>query len=354
MKRAGNLWPSIIGFDNLHRAARRAQLGKRYRDDVLAFNHDLERNLGELKDELDSRRYTPGAYRTFRIYEPKQRLISAAPYRDRVVHHALCNVIAPIFDRGMSPSSYANREGMGTRAALDHFRRCVQKRRYRFCLRADIVKYFPTIDHDILKAEYRRKVKCRDTLELMDKFADHANSLERLEQYFPGDDLLTPAGRRVGLPIGNLTSQLWANVYLNSVDHAMSARHGSRRYLRYVDDFALFSDERDELVEARQMLTRLLAVKRQVLHPAKTQITETRVGVNFLGFRFFPGRVRLRQENLRRARRRLRGLARAYGSGEVELADVKMSVQGWIAHASYGDTYRIRKIVFDPLVFARS
>ena len=352
MKRFGNLYPRICAFENVLLAAKKAQCCKRFRADVLAFNHDLESHVLRIQEELAAKTYRPGPYKTFVIYEPKRRLISAAPYPDRVVHHALCNIIEPVFDACFIPSSYANRHGKGTHKALDHFRALT--RRYRYCLHADIEKYFPSMDHAVLKEKIRRKIKCRDTLWLIDGILDNSNDQEPVGQYFEGDDLLTPCIRRHGLPIGNLTSQLWANVYLDGVDHAMAAEFGGRRYLRYVDDIALFSDSREELEQARARLAEALESIRLRLHPVKTAITEVRHGVSFLGFRFLPDRIRLRQENLRRARKRMRGLQAAYRHGAIAWDDVRNSVQSWNAHASYGDTWRLRERVFSALPFVRA
>lgn len=351
MKRFGNLYGSITDFTNLLRAARRAQRGKRYRDDVLGYNYELERNLHELRTALLDKTYHPGEYKTFVIFEPKRRYISAAPYRDRVVHHALCLVTEPIFDKTFIDSSYANRFGKGTHRALDHF--VGQARRYRYCLRADIEKYFPSIDHAILKEAISRKIKCGQTLWLMDLILDNSNEQEPTGIYLSGDDLLAPCERRHGLPIGNLTSQLWANVYLNGIDHLMAQDYGGRRYVRYVDDIALFSDSFQELVEARETLGRCLEAIRLRLHPVKTQIIATARGVNFLGFRVLPDRIRLRQENLRRARRRMRGLQSEYREGRATWEDVRNSLQSWNAHAAYGDTWRLRQEVFGSLTFVR-
>ena len=121
MKRYGNLWPQIIAFENLLKASRQAQKGKRFRDNVLAFNYHLEQSLHSLQTELTTQTYHPGPYRTFQVMEPKQRMISAAPYRDRVVHHALCNIIVPIFERTFIGDSYANRVSYGTHRALRRF-----------------------------------------------------------------------------------------------------------------------------------------------------------------------------------------------------------------------------------------
>lgn len=351
MKRAGNLYPRVCSFENLVLAAKSAQRCKRFRNDVLAFNYALEPNLAEIQHELTEKTYTPGAYKTFVIHEPKRRLISAAPYRDRVVHHALCSVIGPVFEAGFIHSSYANRHGKGTHKAVEHFR--ILTRKHRYCLRADIEKYYPSMDHAVLKERIRRKIKCPDTLWLVDAILDNSNEQEPVGQYFRGDDLLTPCTRRHGLPIGNLTSQLWANVYLDGVDHTMACLAGRRRYLRYVDDIALFSDSREELEEARRLMAAELEAIRLRLHPVKTAITETRHGVNFLGFRFFPGRIRVRQENLRRARRRMHEQAHAYCRGTIDVEELRNSIQSWIAHVSFGDTWRIRENIFDRLVFSK-
>jgi RNA-directed DNA polymerase len=249
MKRYGNLWSQVIEFENLWKASRQAQKGKRFRESVLAFNHHLEQNLFELQAELQTKTYQPGAYRTFEIIDPKPRLISAAPYRDRVVHHALCNVIVPLIERSFIDDSYANRVGYGTHRAL---KRCVHfARSSRYVLQCDIRKYFPSIDHAILKDKIRHKLKCRDTLWLIDSIIDNGKLEEPALNYFPGDTLLTPLERSIGLPIGNLTSQFFANVYLNGLDHFVKETLHVHKYLRYVDDFLLFADDWQFLTDAR-------------------------------------------------------------------------------------------------------
>ena len=249
MKRYGYLWPQVINFDNLLAAARQAQKGKRFRDNVLRFNYSLENELIQLHQELATQTYRPGQYKTFSVKEPKPRLISAAPYRDRVVHHALCNVIMPIFERTLIYDTYANRAGYGSHRALKRFTQFTRSSRY--VLQCDVRKYFPSIDHAILKAILSRKIKCPHTLWLIHTIIDGSNDQEPAIEYFPGDNLLTPAQRRRGLPIGNLTSQFFANIYLSSFDHFVKEHLKAKKYLRYVDDFALFSDDRGFLAEAR-------------------------------------------------------------------------------------------------------
>ncbi|NJN88371.1 MAG: RNA-dependent DNA polymerase, partial [Leptolyngbyaceae cyanobacterium SL_7_1] len=193
-----NLWEQVIAFDNLLLAARKAPKGKRFRENVLAFNYNLEWELHHLQTDLSNQTYQPGQYRTFQIYEPKPRLISAAPYRDRVVHHALCNIIVPIFERTFIADSYANRVGFGTHRALKRF--VNYARSHRYVLQCDIRKYFPSIDHTILKSLLRRKIKCPHTLWLLDTIIDNSNEQEPAIEHFPGDDLITPLTRRRGLP----------------------------------------------------------------------------------------------------------------------------------------------------------
>jgi retron-type reverse transcriptase len=258
MKRYRNLWEQIIAFENLLQASRQAQRGKRFNPNVLAFNDNLEAELHQLQHELATQTYRPGTYTTFQIRDPKPRLISAAPYRDRVVHHALCNIITPLIERTFIADTYANRVGYGTHKALQRFISFARSSRY--VLQCDIRKYFPSIDHEILKAIIRRKLKCSDTLWLLDTIIDHSNPQEPVLEYFPGDTLLTPLQRRHGLPIGNLTSQFLANLYLNGFDHFVKEQIKARKYLRYVDDFALFSDDREFLAAARSAIEEYLVL----------------------------------------------------------------------------------------------
>ena len=159
-----SLFDTLASFDNLYRAAREAQRGKRFQPGVARFHHDLDRSLVVLRDELLEGGYRPGPYRTFTIYEPARRFISAAPYRDRVVHHALCNVIEPLFERSFIFDSYANRVGKGTHRALG---RCTEyARRCRYVLQGDVRLFFPSIDHEILLARLARRIYDPRVMEL--------------------------------------------------------------------------------------------------------------------------------------------------------------------------------------------
>ena len=236
MKTFKHLFEKIISFDNLLLAAKLSQKGRRYKPDVAQFHFRLEEELIDLREELLVKRYQPGAYRTFHIFDPKQRMISAAPYRDRVVHHALCQIIEPIFEQTFIYDSYANRKGKGTHKAITRYQDYAK--RYPYVLKCDIRKFFPSVDHQVLKQEIRRKISCPDTLWLIDQIIDNSNHQEAHLQWFPGDDLFSPIERKRGLPIGNLTSQFWGNVYLNRFDHFVKEELRVPGYIRYVDDCA--------------------------------------------------------------------------------------------------------------------
>ena len=351
MKRYGNLYPQIVKFENILLASRQAQKGKRFRDNILEFNYNLETELIRLQQQLTDKTYQPGAYRTFHLINPKSRLISAAPYWDRVVHHALCNIIVPIFETTFIADSYANRIGFGTHRALKKFTHFARNSRY--VLQCDIRKYFPSIDHIILKELIRRKIKCSDTLWLIDTLIENSNEQEIVIDYFPGDALLTPVTRRLGLPIGNLTSQFFANIYLNNFDHFVKEQLKISKYVRYVDDFALFSDDRKLLADARLALEEYLTQLRLKIHPVKSQLFETKIGATFLGFRVFSDRIRVRNSNLHQARRRLKRLKTDYAQGRIELKQVTQSIKSWVAHLEHGDTWQLRKQIFTSLCFRR-
>jgi retron-type reverse transcriptase len=351
MKRVGNLWYKIIDFENLLTASKKAQKGKRFHEDVLRFNYDLEGELFDIRDELMEKTYQPGEYKTFEISEPKKRMISAAPYRDRVVHHALCNVIEPIFEKSFIYDSYANRKGKGTHKALDRFVKYFRSSQY--VLKCDIVKYFPSIDHEILKNLLRQKIKCKDTLWLINLIIDNSNPQILANEYFAGDSLFTPFERKKGLPIGNLTSQFFANIYLNQLDHFIKDELGIKKYVRYVDDFAIFSHDKLFLKKLRQKIEMKLEKYRLRIHPVKSRITRVKYGENFLGFRIFPNKIRVKSDNLRRARRRMKDLQDDYKNGLKGMDEIGQSIQSWVSHLNYGDTYRLRKDIFRNLVFSQ-
>ncbi len=351
MRRIGGLWPELVSLRNLTLAAEAAARGKRQRSDVAAFLLGLEPELLALRRELLDGRYQPGPYRTFLVEEPKPRIISAAPFRDRVVHHALTLVLEPIFERRFSPFSFACRRGKGAHRALRLAQAAIG--RHRFFLKCDVKKYFASIDHELLMGLLGRAVKCRKTLALANTIVAGSNPQEPVLACFPGDDLFAPHQRRRGLPLGNQTSQFFANVYLDPLDQLVTRALRPGAYARYVDDVVVFGDDRDDLGRIRDAIRARLASLRLRLHAERAVLREGREGLTFLGYRLFPGRTRLVRGNVTRARRRLRHLQAAYASGVVGWGEVESRVRAWIAHAAWADTWRLREALFAEYTFVR-
>jgi retron-type reverse transcriptase len=340
-KSYNHLFPQIATFANLHAAWDAARRGKRRRPDVAAFARNLEVNLLRLERDLRDGSYRPGRYRSFYIREPKRRKISAAPFRDRVVHHALVQVIGPIFEARFSNASYACRVGKGTHRAADHAQALL--RRHRFVLKADVAQFFPSIDHAVLQGLLARHIACRPTLDLCRKIIAGGNGILSSEytlQLFPGDDLFA-ALRPRGLPIGNLTSQFWANVVLHPLDTLLQ-RDLRLPHVRYCDDILVFADDTATLHQARAALADRMRDLRLTLHPTKTRIYQAGEGVEFVGYRLFTDHRRLRRSTVQRFVRRLRRQQRAYRAGQISAARLRASIQSWIAHARHADTYHLR------------
>lgn len=344
MKTFNRLFEKIHSFDNLLLAAKKAQKGKRYNTGVAAFFFHLEENLLCLQKELVSKTYCPGQYRTFSIYDPKERMISAAPFRDRVVHHALCNIIEPLFEQTFLYDSYANRKGKGTHKAIERYQHFAKQ--YEYVLKCDIRKFFPSIDHAVLKQEIRRKIYCRDTLWLVDTIIDNSNPQDEHLINFPGDDLFTAIERRKGLPIGNLTSQFWANVYLNRFDHFVKEILKAPGYVRYVDDFVLFSNDKRQLLAWKSELETKLAQLRLILHPSKTQAHLTREGVPFLGFRAFPNHRYVRREKTCRYRRYLKKALNEFRARRLQPQTLEDRLNSWLGHIRFGANIRLENNTF--------
>lgn len=351
MKTFKHLYERICAFENLELAFRKARRGKRGQPNVAAFEMNLDSELLALQEELVAGAYQPGRYRHFTIYEGKPRRISAAPFRDRVLHHALCNVIEPIWEARFIHDSYACRVGKGTHAALD---RCTHfARRYPYVLQADVVQFFPSVDHAILRSLLAHYIADRPTMGLVDRIIAsgagiHAEGYEM--QWFPGDDLLAAARPR-GLPIGNQTSQFWANVYLNELDQFIKGTLRCPAYVRYCDDLLLFADDKPALHRWRREIERFLVTLRLVIHDNKTAVHPVNTGIPFLGFLVYPDHRLLARSNGVRFQRRLRPLLRRYAAGEIDLPRVHASVRGWIAHAAHGDTWGLRRRLLGRMVF---
>jgi RNA-directed DNA polymerase len=338
------MFEQLVSWENLLLAYQRAAAGKRGRSAAARFEHALEDNLLSLQSDLTSQTYHPGPYYSFFIHEPKRRLISAAPFRDRVAHHALCNVIEPVFERGFITDSYANRVGKGTHRALD---RCQAfARRYRYCLQCDVTQFFPSLDHAVLHDTLARRIPDRRLMRLIDTIlasGAHVLSDEYDPVYFSGDNLFAVARPR-GLPIGNLTSQFWANCYLDPFDQFVKRNLRCQAYVRYVDDMLLFSNDKRQLADWHIAIIDRLAVIRLTIHSG-AQPRPVTEGVSFLGFRVFPEHRRLKRRKGIFFARKYRTLRAAHRAGNIGLDEVTPSVQGWVNHVRYANTFGLRQAV---------
>ncbi len=330
MKRYGNLFEDVCSFHNLCSAARKAFRGKLNKPRVADFHLNFEFELVALQRELLSKTYRPEPYRSFTIHEPKQRRICAADFRDRVVHHAVCNVLEPLFERSFIHDSYACRKDKGTHRAIARLQSFC--RDSNFFLKMDVEKFFDSVDHAILKRMIERKIKDADLLALLFLIIDHP-----MPDQIPGK----------GLPIGNLTSQWWANHYLNQLDHFVKDELGVKRYIRYMDDMVVLSTGKEELHRLRARIGMFLSQRLNLrLKESGTFLAPVSQGVPFLGFRVFPNLIRLKRANLVRFRRKFRENEKAYLSGEMDDERFARSAASLLGHVLHADTWRMRRDFF--------
>ena len=314
MKTHTNLFENAFSFANLLEAYKRARRGKQGRHEIATFGWRLESKLLELRQELLSGSYTHGTYRHFIVSDSKRREIQAAPFRDRVVHHAVVAALEPIFDKGFIFDTYACRVGKGTQAAIERFEQFARASRY--ILSMDISKYFASIDHEILFSLLKHKIRDTRMLELCRRII-----------------ISTEESPGRGIPIGNLTSQLFANIYLNEFDQY--AKHTLRlpHYIRYMDDIAALSDDKKELHEVKEAAAVFMRDRLGLaLHPRKVQVVPLAIGVDFLGYRIYPHHRLLRKSTvarfvLRHKHENLRGGAS------------KDSIRSWLVYARGADSH---------------
>jgi retron-type reverse transcriptase len=321
-----NLYPQVFEFSNLYNAYLLARRGKRYRKEVLVFTRDLEENLIQLQNELIWKSYKTGRYREFYVYEPKKRVVAALPFRDRVVQHALVSVIEPIWERRFIFDSYACRPGKGTHAGVNRaqrFMRAVKRRHGKvYVLKADISKYFSNIDHNILRRLLKKRIVCGDTLQLL------GNIIES-----------TPG--QAGIPIVNLTSQLFANIYLHELDEYVKYTCRVRYYARYMDDFIIVHHDKAYLQNCRYELERFLWSRLRLRTNAKTQVFPVALvrgrGLDFLGYKIWPSHKKIKKSSIKRMRKRLKKLQRDYAIGKIGLSAIKPRLMSWLGHAKHAD-----------------
>lgn len=341
-------WPQICSLDCLYTAYLKARKGKRKRADVQAFELDLEFRLVDLQKQLSEGCWQPGPFRRFTLYDRKPRDICAAPFADRIVHHAIVDTVMPAFDAVLSDSCAACRRGMGVHRTV----RTVQRgmRRHAYVLQLDISRYFPSIDHAVLKTQLRELFDEAALLAVLDRLIDAVPSTTPTP--WPGADLVDLMQCKTGLPIGNLSSQHFGNLYLAGVDELIREQLLVPVYQRYVDDLLLLSNDKRQLWHALSSIEQALAELHLVVHPHKIRLQPARVGVDVLGYRVWPYRVRLRNDNGLRFRRRLHRLSAQVARGECGLADVRQSINAWLGHTGHASARSLEAAVLGSVSFS--
>lgn len=335
----GCIYEKIFQFDNLLTAAYQCRSGKVYKRSTLEFFDNLEENIVALQNDLIWGTYIAAPYHHFWVYEPKRRLISAPSFRDRVLHRAIHNLIEPLFDKRFEHDSYACRKGKGTHAGADRaqsFIRYVEAKHGKaYALKADIKHYFSSIQHDKLKSLIGLKISCKKTTNLLNYIIDAS----------PMSD------GAVGIPLGNLTSQLFANIYLHELDrfakHTLKAKH----YVRYMDDFIFIHKDKGQLqqwrLEVEDFLQDHLALKTN----SKTQVfpigVEKGRALDFLGYRIYSTHRLLRKSSVKRIKTSIKKLRAQYEIGEIEAPAIRQKLQSWIGHAKHASTLNLRIALFN-------
>jgi len=335
MKTYNKLYRKICSYDNLYSAYRKARKGKTKKLYVKEFENNLDKNLIDLQFELMTFIYSPRPLDNFILKDPKTRKISRSDFRDRVIHHAIINIIRAIFEKRFIYDSCANQKRKGNLFSIkrfETFRRKITKNfsSRAFCLKADIKHYFQEVHHDILLKIIKNKIKDKKVIWLIRKILKKNASGEKTK----------------GMPLGNLTSQFFANVYLNELDYFVKHKLKIKYYVRYVDDFIILHENEEQLREWKMKIESFLKENLKLeFHPQKSRIISLSKGIDFVGFRNFYYFKLLRKRNIREMMKKISNY------NEYLILDEKMMeiFQGWNSYAKWANTYRLRQYVLSKL-----
>jgi RNA-directed DNA polymerase len=326
MKRINDIYQQVYEWDNLLEAYRKARKGSSHSRDAILYSLDLHRNLANLQQLLVDGKAEVGNYHYFTIFDPKERIICAAPFGERVLHHAVMNVFGKRLEQHLIHDTYACRKGKGTeRALLKAFDNTADT---AWFLKLDMRKYFDSIDHDILKCKLRRVCKDRDLLRLLDQIID---------------SYCVSAGK--GIPIGNLTSQHFANFYLSFFDHHVKDVLRIKWYVRYMDDCILWASTKEELIACKKELTGYLESELR-LTLKYSVINKTCSGVPFLGFLLKPDRILVLRSKKKRLHRTWKEL---YWQLRTDMIDQQLFADRISASLSHLRIARSRMFVYNFL-----
>ena len=327
MKRLGNVWDKIIDRDNLVLAFNKAAKGKRHISAVRRVERNLDYHIDKLQQLLTSGNYKTAPYRASVVYEPKRRVIHSLPFfPDRIVHHAILNVIGDHWDSLFIHDSYACRKNKGQHAGS---LRCMEMvRRNNYVLKCDISKFYHSIPHDRLKQVIRKKLKDKKTLALLDEIIDSSYSCEVL---VPGH----------GVPIGNLVSQWLGNLYLNELDMLIKHKYHIKDYVRYCDDFVIFHDDKKVLRSIAYELEEFLD-KELHLRFSKCELYPVGHGVDYLGYRHFKTHILVRKSTAKRIRKRMRHIKSCIDSGRINVRKFLGQVDSAMGWLMWANSYHLK------------
>lgn len=332
MKVYKNLFDQVASLENLFTAWDNFKTDKRHKLDVMRFEWELEENIFQLSRELKSGEYRHGPYEGFFVHDPKQRHIHKASVRDRILHHAVFSVINPIFEPTFIATSFSCRVGYGTHRGVETLARMLRrasKNNTRTCyvLKCDVRKFFDSVDHTILLGLIEKRVKDEKMIWLLRSIVESYSS---------------EIGIGKGVPIGNLTSQLFANIYMNEFDQFVKHIVREKRYVRYTDDFAIVSENpiylKELLPKVEKFLFETLAV---TLHPNKIILSTFCQGIDFLGYVSFPKHRLLRTKTKKRILKKMRKKVSGYRLGELTRENLHQSLQSYLGVLSHANTYRL-------------
>lgn len=321
MKRVKNLYGSICDYENLLRAFKIARRGKSKKPYVVTFEADLERNLQTLLAELRAESWSPSPYKRFIIFEPKRRVIHAPIFRDRIVQHALMNIIEPIFDKTFIFDSYASRKKKGTHAGIVRLVEFLYRHDNAvYVLKCDVKKFFDSIDHNVLMHAIARKIGDTSVLALIQK-------------------IISNEGRTKGLTLGNYTSQCFSNIVLNELDYYIKMELRIREYVRYMDDFVILSESKAELHKWKRQLRVFLETKLKLeLHDRKQWVFPECVGIDFLGYVTWRDKRKLRKRNIKRFLARLKKFEHTMG---IPQEHIKSSIMSWKGYSIFANARQL-------------
>lgn len=324
-----NVYEKIICEDSLLHGYKLALKGNSKSKTAMEFYFNAEKYIQELHEELETGCYLPGELFSFKIFDPKERIISAAPFRDRVVHQAICVELEPFFEKKFIFHTFACRKNKGTHKAIIQAQKYIKKNKWY--LKSDIKKYFNSIDHNILINELNKGIKDIKLMSLLEKII-----------------ISNSDASRKGIPIGNLTSQYFANFYLSKFDHYIKDYLGVTSYIRYMDDFVIFDNDKEYLKKLMSKLRIFLLTESGLeLKERATFINSRENGLSFLGWRVFPSLIKINNINLKRSLRNLRHREREYLSGRIDDEKLIESSSSVMGHIKYFNTFKLCKnIVF--------